>query len=132
LDLVSAGVTAFLAAVRPDEARRFYRDVLGLPLEVDDEFALVFGLRDGAVLRVARVEAFQPHAFTSFGWRVADVRGAVTELRSRGVVLERFPGMGQDDLGVWTPPGATAGVAWFKDPDGNLLSVSGPLEPAGR
>jgi len=64
-----------------------------------------------------------PPIGTALGWAVPDARGAVRELVARGVVIERFEGMDQDELGVWTPEPGT-GVAWFKDPDGNLLSVS--------
>jgi catechol 2,3-dioxygenase-like lactoylglutathione lyase family enzyme len=107
----------------PARAKAFYGDVLGLALRHEDGYALVFD-GGGATLRISVVQELAPQPFTVLGWEVDDVRAAVRELTVRGVVFERFPGMEQDDLGVWLPPGGSQGVAWFKDPDGNLLSVS--------
>lgn len=121
--LAGARLVGMLATAKPEAARAFYQDVLGLRLQSDDQFALVFNA-NGVTLRIAKVEALAPHPFTSLGWSVADVRGAVGALRDKGVVFERFPGMEQDELGIWIPPGAREGVAWFRDPDGNLLSLS--------
>jgi hypothetical protein len=64
-----------------------------------------------------------PHPFTSLGWQVRGIRRVVTGLTKRGVVFERYSFMDQDDQGVWLAPSGTR-VAWFKDPDGNLLSLS--------
>lgn len=104
-------------------ARSFFEGVLGLTFVEDQPYALVFQTHN-ATLRVAKVEQVSPPTGTALGWRVPDVRAAVRALAARGIVFERFPGMGQDDLGVWSPAGPTTGVAWFKDPDGNLLSLS--------
>lgn len=123
MPLAKARLVGMLATAKPDEARAFYRDVLGLALRHEDRFALSFDA-NGVTLRIAKVEALAPHPFTALGWNVADVRATAAALAAKGVAFERFAGMEQDELGVWTPPGAAAGVAWFKDPDGNLLSVS--------
>jgi catechol 2,3-dioxygenase-like lactoylglutathione lyase family enzyme len=120
--LGSALPTAFLPATDLARARLFYEDTLGLDLFADDEFALVFELA-GTILRVTRVDELRPQPFTVLGWRVNDVAGAVQELSQRGVEFERFPGLRQDASGIWLSP-AGARVAWFKDPEGNLLSLS--------
>jgi catechol 2,3-dioxygenase-like lactoylglutathione lyase family enzyme len=121
--LTDAAVVAFVATTKPAEARVFYADVLGLRLVHEDQFALEF-LAGGTSLRVTRVEQLQPAGYTVLGWSVPDIHTAVTELAARGVQFERFPAfMQQDALGIWASPSG-AQVAWFKDPDGNTLSVT--------
>jgi catechol 2,3-dioxygenase-like lactoylglutathione lyase family enzyme len=121
--LAAGRLMGFIATRDPAKARPFYEQVLGLPLESEDQFATVF--RSGStVIRVARVEGFQPFPFTVLGWEVGDVRQCARELSGKGVKFERYEGFGQDELNIWTAPGGTR-VAWFKDPDGNLLSISG-------
>lgn len=120
--LSSADLVAFVPTSRPERAKRFYREVLGLTLVSDDSFALVFDA-NGTSLRVEKVEGLQPHPFTVVGWRVADIAAAVATLTSRGVRFERYPSLQQDAGGVWGAPGG-AQVAWFKDPDGNTLSLT--------
>jgi len=113
-----------IPTVKKDEAKEFYETVLGLKFRLDDGFALVFDTA-GIMLRVTPVQEFTPHQFSVLGWEVDDIVAAVTDLKSRGVVFEiyDFPWMTQDELGIWTAPDGTS-VAWFKDPDGNLLSVA--------
>ena len=120
--LEGAIVQAFLLTTDPQRARSFFEGVLGLRFLSGDEFGLEFDT-GGAILRLALVESFTPQRGTALGWRVSDVPAAVRELAARGVVFERYDGMDQDDLGIWHPPGG-GNVAWFKDPDGNTLSVS--------
>ena len=115
-------LTAFVATAQPKRARQFYRDALGLRLVSDDQFAVVFDCA-GVQLRIQKVEKLQPHPFTSLGWQVADIRASVTRLVTRGVSFERYSFMDQDKLGIWQSPSG-AKVAWFKDPDGNLLSLT--------
>jgi catechol 2,3-dioxygenase-like lactoylglutathione lyase family enzyme len=123
--LADAPVTAFVATARPADARAFYADVLGLRLLHEDQFALEF-VAGGTSLRIAKVEQLQPAGYTVLGWQVPDIHAAVADLMARGVVFERFPAfMQQDAQGVWAAPGG-ARVAWFKDPDGNTLSVTQP------
>ena len=122
MDLSGASPIALVATTDPVRARAFYEETLGLRFVADEDFALVFDCA-GIPLRIARVESFTPQPFTVLGWRVDDIAGAVETLGARGVMFERYPGLEQDDAGVWTSPGG-ARVAWFKDPDGNTLSLT--------
>ena len=101
----------------------FYRDVLGLELVREDRFAAVFRLGSCA-LRISAVPDFAPHDHTIFGFIVPDVPATVRALREEGVVFNVYPGLQQDLLGIWTSPDGALRVAWFKDPDGNVLSVT--------
>jgi len=120
--LDAADVVAFVGTARADEARAFYGGVLGLPLVEDGPFALVFDAH-GVMLRVARVAAVEPAPYTVLGWRVPEIQATVAGLAGRGVVFERYAGMAQDELGIWTSPSG-ARIAWFRDPDGNVLSIT--------
>lgn len=120
--LHSAHLTALIPTTNPEHAKSFYRDTLGLHLVAEDPYALVFD-SNAVQLRVQIVEKLAPQSFTVLGWNVPDVRKAVAELSRRGVAFERYSSMEQDDLGVWEAPSG-AGVAWFKDPDGNVLSLT--------
>ena len=122
--LSTARIVAFVAAADPDRARRFYVETLGLPLLADEPFALVFDA-NGVMLRVQKVAAVAPAPHTVLGWNVPDVRAAVAALAAKGVAFERFDGMSQDAHGIWTSPSGAC-IAWFKDPDGNLLSLTQP------
>jgi catechol 2,3-dioxygenase-like lactoylglutathione lyase family enzyme len=115
-------VMAFAATTQPDKARAFYCDVLGLGFEEDTPFALVLRAAN-ATVRIQKVQSFTPLPFTVMGWKVADIHAVAAQLKDRGVSLERFAGMSQDELGIWSSPGG-AKVGWFKDPDGNLLSLT--------
>jgi catechol 2,3-dioxygenase-like lactoylglutathione lyase family enzyme len=119
----SSKLIAFAATKDMAAAKAFYAGVLGLPLLSEDHFALVFDAF-GTMLRVTAVETPSVAPYTVLGWEVTDITAAVRELVKSGVVFEHFPGMGQDGLGIWTAPGGAARVAWLKDPDGNVLSVS--------
>jgi catechol 2,3-dioxygenase-like lactoylglutathione lyase family enzyme len=120
--LASAAVVAFVPATDLDRSRRFYEDVLGLSLVETNPFACVFRAA-GVTLRVTKVEGLRPQPFTVLGWTVPDIHGAVDELATLGVKVERYDGMDQDRHGIWTAPGG-AQIAWFKDPDGNTLSFT--------
>lgn len=120
--LANATITSFLATTDALRAKRFYGTVLGLPVKTDDEFALAFDC-DGIELRIQKVKEFRPHPFTALGWRVSNVRTTMAALVKRGVTFERYDFLDQDDLGVWQAPSG-ARVAWFRDPDGNLLSLT--------
>jgi catechol 2,3-dioxygenase-like lactoylglutathione lyase family enzyme len=119
--LTNCRLAAFIATSRPDEAKTFYSDVLGLTLISDEQYALVFDA-NGTSLRVQKAGSFTPHEFTSLGWHVDNIEVVMKELRSKGVVFEQYPWMPAEDDGIMTFPGG-ARVAWFKDPDGNLLSL---------
>ncbi len=113
---------AFLATRDGGRARTFYETALGFRVLSDDDFALALDA-GGTMLRIQKVGSFAPHPFTALGWEVADIARAVAELRGAGVAFERFAGLGQDEAGVWLAPSG-ARVAWFKDPDGNTLSLT--------
>lgn len=112
---------AFVATTDPDKARTFYGDVLGLKLVNEDAYAIAFDVK-GIILRVARVPGFVPGKHTVLGWNVPDIARAVSDLTEAGVVFEHFPFV-PDASGIWTAPSG-AKIAWFKDPDGNTLSIA--------
>jgi catechol 2,3-dioxygenase-like lactoylglutathione lyase family enzyme len=120
--LSTARVTAFLATALPRRAAEFYGETLGLPQITEDQFALVFDLH-GVELRIQKVERLRPQAFTVLGWQVPHLATVIASLTARGIVFERFSGLTQSVDGVWRAPSGAA-VAWFRDPDGNLLSVA--------
>ena len=113
----------FLLITDAARAKEFYCDVLGLPLRHQDDFAVVVDA-GGTPLRLSIVAAVPEPAGTTAGWLVDDINGVVRALAAAGVAFERFPGMEQDPDGVWRPSGDGGGIAWFKDPDGNRLSLS--------
>jgi len=120
--LGSADLVAFIPSEDLERSRVFYRDVVGLALVDTNPFADVFDAA-GTMVRVTKVDGFTPHGFTVLGWSVADIGADVAALADHGVTFERFAGMDQDELGIWETPGGDR-VAWFKDPDGNLLSLT--------
>ena len=117
-------MVGFVTTTAPERARAFYGDTLGFRFIEDDGFALSFDA-NGTLLRVAKAQSFTPSQATVLGWEVTDIAAAVRELAARGVVFEQFnlPFLVQDALGIWTAPNGDR-VAWFKDPDGNTLSIS--------
>ena len=120
--LGSESLMAFLATTNPARAKSFYQQTLGLRLIADEDHALVFDAH-GTMLRIQKVQKFAPAPHTALGWHVPDIARAVTELQAKNIAFERYPFMEQDASGIWTAPGG-AKVAWFKDPDGNLLSLT--------
>jgi len=122
-ELSQQQLVAFVPTRDPARAKSFYRDVLGLPLLADElPFALVFDAH-GVSLRVTVVPDYPAVEHTILGWRVKDIVLAAKALENAGVKFSRYPGMRQDELGIWTSPGG-ARVAWFKDADGNTLSIT--------
>jgi len=115
-------VIAFIPTTDPARAREFYAGTLGLELEDESQFALAFRV-NGTMLRVTVVQHFEPHPFTVLGWEVPDIEATIRTLSERGVTFQRYDSVEQDDLGVWTAPFGPR-IAWFKDPDGNTLSVA--------
>ena len=120
--LGSSDLIAFVPTKDMSKARPFYERVLGLPLEGESPVACAFRA-NGVLLRLIVVEQLTPFPFTLLGWTVADISATVAGLTARGVAFERIQGVEQDELGVWRSPGG-AQVAWFKDPDGNTLSLT--------
>jgi catechol 2,3-dioxygenase-like lactoylglutathione lyase family enzyme len=121
--LGSSKIVAFAGVRDADRARAFYGDTLGLRLVSEDGFALVFDA-NRTMLRVSLVREVVAAPYTVLGWEVDDIIATAKALTAAGVKLERYESfLKQDELGIWTAPGGTR-VAWFKDPDGNLLSIS--------
>jgi len=114
---------AFVPTRNAQRARDFYEGILGLRFVSDDQFALVMDSH-GVAIRIARVPEYTPYPFTVLGWEVADIAEAVAALQGKGVRFERFPFMAPSGPAIWSAPGGAAQVAWFKDPDGNTLSLS--------
>jgi len=116
-------IVGFISIVNVSRAKDFYRDTLGLRLVTEEPpFALVFDA-NGIMLRLGMAKELPPAHGTVLGWQVPDIAVIVKNLGQAGVRFERYEGMNQDELGIWTSP-TGAKVAWFKDPDGNILSVS--------
>ena len=121
--LGSINIVAFVPTKDSDRARAFYEGILGLRFVKDDGFALVMDA-NGIMIRVAKVgKDFTPAQFTILGWQVSEIENMVLALQKKGVHFEIFGFFKQDELGIWTAPTGDK-VAWFKDPDGNILSVS--------
>jgi catechol 2,3-dioxygenase-like lactoylglutathione lyase family enzyme len=121
--LSSAKVMSFIVTRDRERAKAFYGDVLGFRLSAEDDFAAVFDMH-GSILRISTVPGHVPAAHTVLGWEVTDIESTIRALVSKGVSFTQYDGFGQNDLGIWTPPGSTNQIAWFSDPDGNNLSVS--------
>ncbi|HEY6881143.1 MAG TPA: VOC family protein [Polyangiales bacterium] len=121
---------AFIATRDATRAKGFYQGVLGLRLLAEEPYALVFDAH-GTKLRIQKVGPFRPHPFTSLGWEVSDIRATLRALIAHGVEPMRYPHLPADELGVWDAGAAL--VAWFHDPDGNLLSLTEHArEPGAR
>jgi catechol 2,3-dioxygenase-like lactoylglutathione lyase family enzyme len=120
--LGSTNIVAFVPTRDAGKARAFYEGVLGLRFVKDDGFAMVLDA-NGIMIRVAKVPQFTPAQFTILGWQVSEIENVVRGLQKKGVQFEIFGFFKQDELGIWTAPTGDK-VAWFKDPDGNILSVS--------
>jgi catechol 2,3-dioxygenase-like lactoylglutathione lyase family enzyme len=118
-------LTGFAASTDLERSRSFYVDVLGCEFVELNEYACVLDV-DGAQVRVTLVERFEPQGFTVLGFRVPDVQAEVANLRDRGVEFLEYDGLEQDADRVWRVPGGAGAIAWFKDPDGNVLSLQGP------
>jgi catechol 2,3-dioxygenase-like lactoylglutathione lyase family enzyme len=123
MDLKAAKTTIFLATSDAESARNFYEEKLGLTLASDEPYALVYQMA-GSELRLSKVPSFTPLPFTVLDWQVEDILAAHKMLSERGVEFTLFDGMGQDEKGIWASPDGGARILWFKDPDGNVLSVS--------
>jgi catechol 2,3-dioxygenase-like lactoylglutathione lyase family enzyme len=120
--LAESDIVAFIPTRNVEVARAFYEGTLGLRFVKDDGFALVLEAH-GIMLRVAKVAPFTPLPFTVLGWKVTNIEEMAATLQRRGVAFERYTFVEQDALGVWTSPSGDK-VAWFKDPDGNTVSLS--------
>lgn len=119
--LAQCDLMGFIPITDAARARAFYVDKLKLQFISDDQFALVVRA-NGNDIRLAHMKAVTPAPYTICGWKVLDIETAAKELTEAGVSFEKYPFV-EDPSGIWTAPGG-ARVAWFKDPDGNILSIS--------
>lgn len=113
---------AFISTVEPEKAKEFYVNVLGLKLLSEDHYGMEF-YSNGTLLRISTVNKLTPQPFTILGWNVENLPSVIGSLSRLGVIFEKYNFIEQDDFGIWTAPGGVK-VAWFKDPDGNLLSLT--------
>jgi catechol 2,3-dioxygenase-like lactoylglutathione lyase family enzyme len=120
--LASSKIVGFVPTRDSKAAREFYEGKLGFRFVSDDQFALVMMAGD-TMIRIAKAKDFTPAPYTVMGWEAQDIEPLVRWLASRGVAFEKYPFIQDQELGIWTAPGGDK-VAWFKDPDGNVLSVS--------
>jgi len=120
--LDTAKMIGFVPTTDYDKARAFYEDKLGFQFVSLDQFALVVRV-GGHMIRIAKLQNFTPLQATILGWEVENIETAVDWLKGRGVALEKYPFIQDQERGIWTAPSGEK-VAWFKDSDGNVLSVS--------
>jgi catechol 2,3-dioxygenase-like lactoylglutathione lyase family enzyme len=120
--LADKKLKAFVPTMKPDEARSFYKDILGLALLSEDSYALEFDA-NGTLLRVTIVQNFKAFPFTVLGWNVDNISSSIKQLNDKGIFCEKYDFLKQDSSGVWISPNGSK-VAWFKDPDGNVLSFT--------
>jgi catechol 2,3-dioxygenase-like lactoylglutathione lyase family enzyme len=122
--LGGSDLIAFAPTTDPEKALAFYQDVLGLRLVADETpFALVLDA-NGIMLRVTTVHDLKPQPFTILGWRVSNIEKTIDQLSAAGAEFNRYKGMNDSDpRGIWNLPNG-ARIAWFKDPDGNVLSLT--------
>ena len=120
--LTSARMVGFVPTTDSKQARAFYEGKLGFQFVSDDQFALVMQAGDN-MIRIAKAGKFTPAPFTVLGWEVMKIEDEVSALVARGVVFEKYPFVEDQATGIWVAPGGDK-VAWFKDPDGNVLSLS--------
>jgi catechol 2,3-dioxygenase-like lactoylglutathione lyase family enzyme len=120
--LGTTNIIAFVPVADYDKSRAFYEGILGLTFVKNDGFAMVMNA-NGIMVRFVKMPTVTPPKFTILGWQVTGIERIVADLLTRGVQFEKLGFPGQDAQGIWTAPGGDK-VAWFKDPDGNVLSVS--------
>lgn len=120
--LAESTITAFVPITKVEHSKLFYVDTLGLKLISQDDYALELAGRE-SILRLTIVNKFEPQAFAVLGFKVKDLVATVESLMKKGVNFEKYDSLNQDDLGIWISP-SKAKVAWFKDPDENLLSLT--------
>ena len=123
MSIAATGTITFIQTRDLETALVFYRDTLGLTHFGFDGFAHVFGMGD-ATLRLTQLPDWTAGAHPALGWRVADIAASMAALKAKGVAFLVYPGMGQDEAGLWTAPGGAAKICWFNDPDKNLLSLT--------
>ena len=124
MPLRNQNTISFLATADASESRAFFEQIVGLDLLEETDFALVFSIANGQ-LRIQKVQQVSPPAYTCMGWEVDDIETVVATLSDRGVVFDQYDGLQQSEHRIWTSPSG-AKIAWFRDPDGNTLSLTQP------
>jgi catechol 2,3-dioxygenase-like lactoylglutathione lyase family enzyme len=126
--LADAEIVSLIPSFKHDEARAFYVEILGFELTHEDGFGMAFNV-GGRTLRRSKVrEAYTPYPFSVLGIRVDDIDGEMKVLAEKGVTFEGYDALEQDARGVWQVQGGGPRLAWFKDPDGNLLGLVSSME----
>lgn len=120
--LLEPRIITFLPITDAANAKNFYENILGLNMISEDEYALEFE-RNGTCLRLTIVPQLTPQPFTVLGFQIDQIESQIKSLSSKGVVFEEYKNLNQNHLGIWTSP-SKAKIAWFKDPDGNLISLT--------
>jgi catechol 2,3-dioxygenase-like lactoylglutathione lyase family enzyme len=120
--LAAGKLIGFVPTKDAGRSREFYEGKLGFKFISNDEFALVMQAGEN-MIRIAKARDFSPARYTVMGWEVTDIEANVKWLNGRGVIFEKYPFVQDRELGIWTTPNGDK-VAWFKDPDGNVLSIS--------
>lgn len=115
---------AFVLTANRAKSKPFYAHVLGLRVLGEDDHAVTFDLGNRTPLRLTQVMGHRGSGHSVLGWHVADLHGAMQALKAKGVTFKIYDGMGQDEQGVWASPDGGAKLAWFTDPDGNVLSLT--------
>jgi catechol 2,3-dioxygenase-like lactoylglutathione lyase family enzyme len=123
LTMLGAGkMMGFVPTKDYERARAFYEGKLGFEFVSLDQYALVMRV-GGHMVRIVKIGNFTPLQGTILGWQIKDIEAVAAWLRASGVATEKYPFVQDKDLGIWTTPNGDK-VAWFKDPDGNVLSIS--------
>jgi predicted enzyme related to lactoylglutathione lyase len=122
--LAEAAPVSFILTADRARAKPFYAGALGLSILSEDEFSVIFALEGGACVRLTDLPGHEAGEQTVLGWNVPDIGAAVAELKLRGITFRNYQGFGQDDEGIWATPDGSAKVAWFTDPDENVLSLT--------
>lgn len=120
----NAPPVTFVITAHRTRSKLFYAGVLGLRVLGEDDHAVTFDLGNRTPMRLTTVPDHKPSSHTVLGWHVADIRTAVRDLKAKGAEFQVYDGYGQDGDGVWSSPDGGAKVAWFNDPDGNVLSLT--------
>ncbi len=120
--LANKELKAFVPTIKPGKAKLFYRDILGLNLLSEDDYGMEFEANK-VLVRVITVPKLKAQAFTVLGWNVDNISSTIKKLNKKGIYFEKYEFLEQDELGIWISPGGSK-VAWFKDPDGNILSIT--------
>ncbi len=122
-DLASAGVVTHILTRDRAASKAWYMQALGLTLLEDDDYGCALNM-NGATLRITQIDDHQAGQHPVLGWQVADITATIQALNAKGVTMTIYEGYGMDALGIWSSPDGASKLAWFADPDGNVLSLS--------